>query len=199
MTTAVVVLLVLVLVAAVAVLAVLLARSRRSSTASPRDPLGPSGPFDHRHLATGDIVSFAGRDLVVRGTMHLEEDGFRWKEHLLDDAAGGRVWLSVEDDEDLELVFWEGVDAPELEPGAPRLQHGGATYVRRESGRASYRADGSTGTPETGQIEYHDYAAGEDRLSFERTIGDTWEISEGTRTSPGSVVLFPRPRTERER
>ena len=188
---------ILLLIGVVLVLAVLLVRARRPRHAAPGDPLRSTGLIDHRHLAPGDIVTFAGRDLVVRGTLHLDEDGFRWAEHLLDDAAGGRMWLSVEDDEDLEVVVWEAVDAPELTPGAPRLDHDGTSYARRESGRAAYRAEGTTGTPERGEIDYQDYASGERRLSFERAVGDSWEVSVGTRVSPGSVVLYPRPRSER--
>ena len=59
-------------------------------------------------------------DWVVRGTLAFDEDGYRWKEHLLDGstAAGERRhWLSVEEGESgLELVLWDRLPGSDLTP-----------------------------------------------------------------------------------
>ena len=51
-------------------------------------------------------MNLDGADFIVEGTLRLEQDGFRWDEHRLVDGEHGR-WLSVEDDEGLEVVLWD--------------------------------------------------------------------------------------------
>lgn len=153
-----------------------------------RDPRDV-GPLD---LGVGAVVNHGGRDFVVRGTLELDQDGFRWYEHFLDDASVRR-WLSVEEDEDLEVVLWEAAAAPELTPGPPRLDHGGTSYVHEEHGHATYRATGTTGTPPAGRVEYHDYAAGGRRLSFERYGTGSWEVAVGEVVPVESLDVYPAP------
>jgi hypothetical protein len=186
-------LLVLIIIVVVAVVAylVLTQRKKGAQAGAPADPLRRDARgIDPRALKTGDVVHFEGSDYLVRGSLHFDEEGFVWQEHLLDDASGRR-WLSVEDDEELELVMWERLVAPELTPGAAQLAHDGATYQLDEHGHATYRAQGTTGTPATGQAEYYDYIDGARRLSFERYSGDTWEVSVGTVINERSLDIYP--------
>lgn len=183
---------IIVLVVAVVVLVFLLLKNRDTKTQPAGDPLRRDARgIDPRALKTGDVVNFEGRDYLVRGSLHFNEDGFTWQEHLLDDASGRR-WLSVEDDEELELVMWERLTAPDLTPGAGQLTYEGTTYRLDEHGTASYRALGATGTPETGSAEYYDYVGPEPkRMSFERYAGDTWEVSVGTLLNERSLDIYP--------
>ena len=189
-------------VLAVAVGAWALVRSRRSRpapapAAAPADPLrrDPRGVGPH-DVGVGAVVAYGGRDYVVRGTLEFDQDGFRWSEHLLDDASVHR-WLSVEDDEELEVCLWEAVAAPELAPGAPRIDYAGTTFVRDEHGSATFRAVGTTGTAPSGRMEYHDYAAGDRRLSFERYGSGSWEVGVGEVVPPESLDVYPAPREGR--
>ncbi len=63
--------------------------------------------WDPYAIGVGDIISYAGGiDHVVRGTITLDEEGYRWHEHLLDGSTGRR-WLTVENDEgELEMTLW---------------------------------------------------------------------------------------------
>ena len=157
------------------------------------DPMaaGP-GTSDPRNLKPGDIVRFSGdavrRDWVVRGTLAMDEDGYRWKEHLLDGstAAGGEVrqWLSVEDGESgLELALWQRTSGSDLTPDPAEITHEGVAFRRDERGRARYSSVGTTGAADSGEMEYADYlpaAGGDARLSFERfSAGGSWEVSHG--------------------
>jgi hypothetical protein len=193
------VLLVLVVIALVVVVIVLYQRQQQEKKKAGGlrtdvDPMraGQRG-VDVRSLSPGAVVGFEGRDWVVRGTIAFQQSGFTWHEHHLDDATTRR-WLSVEDDEELEVCLWEGVDAPELTPGAPRLDHDGVSYALDERGTASYRSYGTTGTPPEGQMEFVDYTAGDKRLSFERYAGDTWEVSLGRVLAPREFDVYPAPR-----
>lgn len=189
----------LVLVALAAIVVVLARRAQRARQAQQARASEPVDPFradrrgiSARDIGVGAVVTYEGRDWVVRGTLEIEEDGFTWHEHHLDDATTRR-WLSVEDDEELEVCLWEKILAPELDPGPPTLQHAGVAYTLDEHGRARYRATGTTGTPPEGAVEYHDYVAGRQRLSFERYGGEGWEASIGRVVEEHELDIYPAP------
>jgi hypothetical protein len=202
----VVLLVVLLLVAAViAVLVVVLQRRRRDKGLAERarqvDPMAP-GPLvsDPRRLKPGDVVRLSGEagEWVVRGTLAFEQDGYRWKEHLLDGSTAEgerRHWLSVEEGEGgLELVLWDRLPGSELTPDAAELTHDGTTFRRDERGSARYASTGTTGAAEAGTAEYADYlpaGGGPARLSFERYASTgSWEVSTGRVVLPESVSIL---------
>ena len=149
---------------------------------------------DVRGLAPGDVVLYDGADFIVEGTIRLEQGGFTWQEHRL--AAGERsLWLSVEDDEGLEVVVWDRSAAQDLEPGPGTLVHDGVTYALDERGTARFTAEGSTGTAASGTVEFVDYEAGQRRLSFERYGADgSWEVGLGTVVSEHALDIYPARR-----
>ena len=195
----------LLVAAAVAAVVVITQRRRREQGLAERartvDPMAP-GPLvsDPRRLGPGDNVRISGEpgDWVVRGTLAFDEDGFRWKEHLLDGstAAGERRhWLSVEEGEGgLELVLWDRLAGSDLTPDSAEVAHDGVAYRRDERGRARYASTGTTGAPESGTAEYADYlpaGGGERRLSFERwSTGGSWEVSAGRVVLAESLTIL---------
>lgn len=188
-------LVVFVLAAAVLILAVLLLRARLKPEPAPppSDPLRrDSFGMDPRRIKVGDIVRHGARDYVVRGSLDFDEGGFRFQEHLLDDTKQRR-WLAVEDDEELELVLYERVQAPELTPGTPRLTHNGIEWTLDDQGEARYVAAGATGTPVNGSVEYIDYRSGDRFLAFERFTSDGWEVSLGQLVSERELEIYPAP------
>lgn len=189
-------LLVVVLVVVVAV-AVAVAVALRRARAARRPPPPRTDPFateaarpDPRDLKVGDVVAFEGRDYVVRGTIRLDQSGYSWEEHLLDDARR-RVWLSVEDDEGLELCLWDRVSGSALDPGPATVGYDGLEFRLTERGRATFRSEGATGTAASGDMEYVDYAAGDDRLSFERFGQTSWEVSRGRVVGERELTIYP--------
>jgi len=202
----VVLLVVLVLVAlAVFVLVRVLQRRRRDAGLAERartvDPMA-AGPLtsDPRRLKPGDVVQLSGEsgEWVVRGTLAFDEDGFRWKEHLLDGSTAEgerRHWLSVEEDEgDVELVLWDRVPGSDLTPDSAEVAHAGTAYRRDERGSARYASTGTTGAAEAGTAEYADYLAadgGPGRLSFERYgSSGSWEVATGRVVLAESVSIL---------
>ena len=167
----------------------------RSGTGDDRPALAtapqPPAPSGVRTLKLGDVVNLEGADFIVEGTLRLEQDGFRWEEHRLVDGERSR-WLSVEDDEGLEVAVWERAPAGELAPGAERITHDGVAYELEERGHASFTAEGSTGTAPSGRMEYVEYAAGERRLAFERFGDDAgWELGVGAVISEHALDIYP--------
>lgn len=147
---------------------------------------------DVRKLAPGDVVNFDSTDFLVERTMVFDEDGFTWSEHLLaDSVTDRRLWLSVEDDDRLEVALYEKVDGAALEPGPAEVTHSGVTYRRDEQGKANWRAATVSGPGDSGAMEYADYVAGEQLLAFERYGTGGWEVSTGKVISEHAVEVYP--------
>ncbi len=186
-------LVVLLVVLVVVVVAIALRRAAQANRPAPSrpDPFATDpGRFDARRLKVGDVVSFDGRDHIVRGTLRMNQSGSSWAEHLLDDVRS-RAWLSVEDDEGLVLCIWHRLPESTLEPGPPSLSYEGMQFRLSERGEATFLSEGTTGTAQSGHMEYVDYAAGPERLSFERFGSTTWEVSRGRVVGERELTIYP--------
>lgn len=194
-------LLLLVLLAAVAVVVYLVVRARRPAS-SPRgrvDPLADEpGLYDPHAIVVGDVVTYAAVDHVVRGTITLTEGGVSWKEHLLDGATGRR-WLTVEDDEgDLEMTLWMRREGTGLTPDGDVVLDD-RVHRQIERGRAEFTAEGTTGTPHSGTVDYADYATTDKTglIAFERWAPtQSWEVSTGRAVTRGELTVYhsePKP------
>ncbi|MDG4834565.1 DUF4178 domain-containing protein [Solwaraspora sp. WMMD1047] len=148
---------------------------------------------DPRRVQPGDIVEIRHTSYGVRGTLRFAEGSWGWTEHLLDDAHGAKVWLSVEEDPDLELVLWTEVPSATVLPGPPSIDFDGRRYASKESGRARYTSVGSTGLDPAGDMRYHDYAAPDGaRLSFESYgTSERWEVGRGEKLHRTEVQIYP--------
>ena len=167
------------------------ARTRPSAAGPPRDPLATEAVrSDPRRITVGDVIRFDGRDFIVRGSINFDQDGFVWQEHFLDDVEVKR-WLSVEDDEGLEIGFWTALKGADLQPGPKTIEHGGKTYELDEKGSARFTAVGTTGTGPNGRVEYYDYEAGDDLLSFERYGEGDWEAATGRSVGEYELDIYP--------
>ncbi|GAA2075880.1 DUF4178 domain-containing protein [Actinomadura alba] len=188
------------LVLILAALIVIVLRGRRrepqETPPAPRDPFASVGEVagDPRALKAGDMVEYLGVRYFVRGSVRLREGGFTWDEHLLDadTTAGHKVWVSVEEDPDLEVVWWTEAEIGELVPDQPTITFDGVEYRRDEHGTAGYRTEGTTGLGQDGRVEYADYEASGGRfLSFERFNGGAWEAGTGERVPRGTMTIYP--------
>ncbi|MGC4808023.1 DUF4178 domain-containing protein [Micromonospora sp. DT233] len=186
------------------VVAVLAWRRSRKKTGH----AGPTDPFrdrdadalrgDPRRLSPGDIVEIRGTSYAVRGSVLLKEGTWTWSEHLLDDAAGGQLWLSVEEDPDLALVLWTTDPALTLTPGARSIDLDGRRYTSKESGHALFTSTGTTGLDPSGAMRYHDYRGpGALRLSFEAYGNAAWEVARGDELHRAEVMIYPQSGPEK--
>ncbi|MDQ3763804.1 MAG: DUF4178 domain-containing protein [Actinomycetota bacterium] len=174
-------------------------RSRSSAKASKSPGAGRVDPlanqpdvYDPHKIGVGDIVTYAGIDHVVRGTIVLNEGGTTWREHLLDGSTGRR-WLSVEDDEgELEMTLWMRREGTGLTPDGDVILDD-RVHRQIERGKASYTAEGTTGTPPSGSVDYADYATsdGTSMIAFERWAPtQSWEVSTGRSVTRGELTVY---------
>ncbi|MGH3239857.1 MAG: DUF4178 domain-containing protein, partial [Spirillospora sp.] len=164
--------------------------------AAPRDPFAPEDQVagDPRTLKAGDMVEYLGTRYFVRGSLRLKEGGYTWSEHLLDadTIEGTKVWVSVEEDPDLEVVWWTEHELGDLSPGERTLVVDGVEYRREEHGTADYTSEGTTGVGVQGRVEYVDYEGPRGKyLSFEQYGGGQWEAGLGERVPTGSMTIYP--------
>ncbi|GAB3294542.1 DUF4178 domain-containing protein [Epidermidibacterium keratini] len=144
-----------------------------------------------RTLKPGDIVEIRGTDYAVRGTLHLSEGSYSWMEAFLDTGVGDKMWLSVEDDPDLEVVVWREVKGATIQPGGRTVELDGRSYNSDESGEAQFVGEATTGLAERGMMRYHDYESGDGtRLSFEDFTGK-WEVARGEVLRGNEYKIFP--------
>jgi hypothetical protein len=193
-----VVVLILVVVALIVVLVLRGRAANRAKTAEPQAPAKPQDPLaDHqgvtdiRTVRAGDMIDYGDQLYFVRGSLRLTEGGFTWSEHFLDDTRGDRVWVSVEEDPDLEVMFWRETDQV-TEPGGKTMEVGGVTYTKDEDGTARYTSEGTTTVAEKGSVEYVDYEGPDGKgLSFERFDGGKWEAGLGESIALPALRVYP--------
>lgn len=171
---------------------------RQLPAASPAKRMSPADEIravhgDVRRLAPGDVVNHDLVDWIVERTMSCDQEGFRWDEHMLVDTDSGRKkWLSVEDDDGLEVALYERVSGIELDPSSPSLEHDGVTYARQEQGSARFATRDESGPVDQGSMEYADYRAGSRVLSLERYGAASWELSVGRVISEHELDVYAR-------
>lgn len=191
-------LLIVLIVLVVALIVLLVLRARRKAKpasqapAEPKDPLADhQGVTDIRTVRAGDMIDYGDQLYFVRGSLRLTEGGYSWAEHFLDDARGDRVWVSVEEDPDLEVVFWRETDLIDS-PGGKTMELGGVSYRKDEDGTARYTSEGTTTLAERGSVEYVDYEGPDGKaLSFERFDGGKWEAGLGESVALPALRVYP--------
>lgn len=194
----------LVLVVAIGVgLAVFLVKRREAKQKAeaarvPKDPFADLDSDilrgDPRALKAGDIFDTHGETLTVRGSLRLKQGGYYWSEHLIDTGEGVKRWLSVEEDPDLELYLWTTVTDEVPSPGPKVVEYDGRQYTSKESGRARYSSEATTGLGPSGNLSYHDYEAPDgSRLSYE-DFDDTGrsEVALGLRILRNEITIYPQ-------
>ncbi|MDE3724359.1 MULTISPECIES: DUF4178 domain-containing protein [Nocardiopsis] len=194
------VLLLVIVAVTVAVVAVVYAvRAAKRSTPPPPRP-APHDPFantgdstagDPRAIKAGDMIDWGTERTWIRGTLRLSEGGYDWAEHFLE-VEGGKRWLSVEEDPDVELALWSGRPDLDLTPHGKKIELEGVVYRLEEKGSGSYRSEGTTGLKPQGGFDYADYESDDGLLlAFERFDHGSWEVSTGTKVAPGTFTIYP--------
>lgn len=195
--------LVLLVLAAAVVLVWRTYASRKETTTlrPPSDILGDAHKpeIDQlKQVQNGDIILRGDEQWFVRGRIELDEAGWGWVEHLLDEGSQ-RQWLSVEDEEQFTLTLWRSLPAGEIESGAAgdrTVVARGVAYTLQEKGTATFTASGATATAPSGSMQYADYASKDgDLLGFEN-FGGSWEASLGESIQPWELTVLPS--TERK-
>lgn len=153
------------------------------------------GPQDNQitvlNMKAGDIVSIEGTDYEVKGYLKFNDEGFRWKEYKLKDSMK-TYWLSVEQDDDIEICLYQEVVAITTE--APRVyEYKGITYYMQEGSDAIVEdVHGEVNSKKGEEVDYYEYCDedGTKFLSIEIWNGRV-EMGIGRKIEEYNVDIYP--------
>ena len=159
------------------------------STNQPKNAGGTRQPTVFT-LQLGDVVQYDNIDWIIEDKLTYNDDGWEWVEYLLQD--GDRIgFLSVEDDDTLEVTFTEKVsDCPVENPPSSQITYRQQIYNRNEMGTATLKRQRHPERPaET--CQYYDYSGPGDAIMSVETWNGSIEVSVGTKVRPYQLTFLP--------
>lgn len=169
----------------------LLKSSKKSK--KPKSLPKPKGPRTVMNLQTNDIVTYFGDDYMVEGKLVFDEDGSQWFDYRLvgDDEE---IWLSVEDDDRLEVGLFRVVKDLKFTERPPEyINYDGDRFELEEYGRARATRQGKTGFKNAGSVKYFEYEGPGGRMLSVEQWGDggSYEVSVGETIRPEALEILP--------
>ena len=143
------------------------------------------------NICVGDIVTIEDTDYEVEGVLKFNDHGWKWIEYKLKDVRK-TYWLSVEEDDEVEIALYEEVTATISEP--PRtLEYKGINYYMQEGSDAKVEEVlGKLNVVKGEDVDYYEYCD-EDQVNFlsiEIWNGEI-EMSIGRPVKDYNVEIYP--------
>ena len=141
-------------------------------------------------LQLGDIVQYNNIDWAVEDKLIYNQNGWEWFDYLLQD--GDRIgFLSVEDDDTLEVTFTEKVtDCPVEVPPPSSITYQQQIFNRSETGTATLKRQRHPERPvET--CQFHDYNGPNDAVMSVEVWNGSVEVSVGVKVRPYQLTFLP--------
>src|SRR5690554_3910301 len=145
-------------------------------------------------LRIGDIVVHLDETYIVNQRIVNHANGFFWQDYKLYSGNDACIWLSVEDDDELEVALYRPVDLPIHADPPEELEYLGQRFRLSEKGSCDAKISRETGS-ETRTTAYswdYDGSAGE-RLSVQRWGDSEYEVMVGQPINSGSLDLMAQP------
>jgi hypothetical protein len=157
------------------------------------DDSAPARDVTVTTLEPGDVVIHFDVTYVVEQRITYHQQGFFWFDYRLDDGMGKKAWLSVSDDDELELAFFHPVE--DLDLGFPPPQsftYDGTTFTFEEGGLVDSKIDRGSGTETRTSVESYDYEGDDGRLfGVQRWNQAEVEMAIGKTIAPIELDLLP--------
>ncbi len=159
------------------------------------------------NLEIGDIVQYEGVDWFVEGKLVYNIGSYNWFEYMLQksdiaesDALSDHIcWLSVEEDDLVEVSIFKNVDIPpEINSASlpETLTYLEVDYHLAESGTAKMLRLGNTLNRQAQTCNYYDYKSSDNlRLSVEVWDQDI-EVTVGQKINPRILNFLPGDRQQ---
>lgn len=144
-------------------------------------------------LRPGDVVIHLDVTYIVEQRITYHQQGFFWFDYRLDDGDGQAAWLSVADDDKLEVAFFHPADDLELPfPPPESFDYDGATFEFEEGGIVDAKIDRGSDTETRTTVEAYDYEGDDGRLlGIQRWNEAEIEIAVGRAIRPIELDLLP--------
>lgn len=145
-------------------------------------------------IQVGDVVTYDTVDHVVKNKISYNDGGFEWFDLLLVDAAtNAEFWLSVEDDDGVNLGIYHEVDLPAGLPPVPRtLTVEGKTYVQYEHSQAAVTVEreGSNRANQS-HVEYWEFKGPSGHYLTVSRWGGEYEVAVGKEIEEYELRVLP--------
>ncbi|MDK2934477.1 MAG: hypothetical protein PWP27_2287 [Clostridiales bacterium] len=142
-------------------------------------------------MRPGDIISIEDVDYEVQAVLKFNDHGWKWNEYKIKDSRKS-YWLSVEQDDDIEISLYQEVVAITTE--APRVyEYKGVKYYMQEGSDAVVEEVlGNINVVKGEQVDYYEYSDedGDNLLSIEIWNGEV-EMSIGRWVEDYNVEIYP--------
>ena len=147
------------------------------------------------NLALNDIVTYEEIEYIVKDKCTYNDGGSIWYEYTLDDN-GKLLFLSVEDDDNLEIGILRKIDLDVDDPVPSKIKHDGNKYKLDEHSFAKVDTIGLRGKKEGVKVEYWDFEcqnddAEDELLSIEKWGGSSVEVYLGKSIKEYELKLLP--------
>lgn len=142
-------------------------------------------------IQVGDILNIGLTDYEVEGIIRLNDHGWKWVEYKLKDA-NRTVWLSVEEDDEVEVSLCEEVVATIQDP-PKTLEYKGIKYYMQEGSDAIVEDyQGKINLTKGEPVDYFEYSDEDEEhiLSIEIWNGEI-EMSVGTWIEEYEIEIYP--------
>ncbi|TCP56699.1 uncharacterized protein DUF4178 [Tamaricihabitans halophyticus] len=152
---------------------------------------------DPRRLRAGDVVEIHGVPYTVRGSVHCAQGCWARAEHLLDDASGVQLGLSVVAESELKLAVWTPLPGAELVPGPETLDLDGRCFKLNESGKGTFHSEALPDLAASGEFRYYDYRSSCGALLFFGSYDNAdWAVSTGELINQQALRIYPAARAD---
>ena len=142
------------------------------------------------NLEIGDLVQYQGDDWFVEGKLIYNDSGDTWFSYLLQNDDG-ICWLSIEEDDLVEVGIYKKIVMDLDNPPATTLEYLEAKYHQSGQGVAVMKRLGNTLDRQEETCEYYDYEGDRNlRLSVEVWNGEI-EVSAGEKVNPRMLTFLP--------
>ncbi|SHK40690.1 DUF4178 domain-containing protein [Paramaledivibacter caminithermalis] len=166
-------------------------RIKKIITANQNADIHPHEEKNLLNLNVGDIVSIEDVDYEVQAVLKLNDHGWRWTEYKLKDSRK-TYWLSVEQDDDIEISLYQEVVAITTEP-TKVFEYKGIKYYMQEGSDAIVEGlDGNINVVKGEKVDYYEYCDEDDEnlLSIEIWDGEV-EMSIGRWIEDYNIEIYP--------
>ncbi|WP_432403215.1 DUF4178 domain-containing protein [Wukongibacter sp. M2B1] len=143
------------------------------------------------NMGVGDIVSIEGVDYEIQAVIRFNDHGWKWTEYKLKDSRK-TYWLSVEQDDDIEISLYQEVVAITTEPTKVYEYKDIKYYMQEGSDAIVEDFSGNVSIVKGEQVDYYEYTDEDDEhlLSIEIWDGEV-EMSVGRWIEDYNIEIFP--------
>lgn len=131
------------------------------------------------NLEVNDIVTYDLEDYIVVGKIAYNDSGYEWHDYQLK-GDRRRIWLSAEQDDELEIAVYEKIQTKLSTPIPDELEIDGVRYHLEEHGFANVtHVSGEAGASVGQNVEYWDFESEDERYLSVEKWGGQIEVSKG--------------------